>query len=345
MERNYYMVRAMFSREKDFEEFFKKSVVAVGWSNVDFTQYTSVEALRDAVNAEYYQNRSKAAQVISKNLNEVERFKNIKKGDFIIVPHYSGIVLAEAEKDEIYCDDNWVYELDLSNQRKVAYRYLDKDPLIIPRNELSEGLQRRLRVRGNTVSNLYEFKDEIEKIFNRKSYSYSQVVREEEEQALKELKEGLLNNIRYGHTNLQTGGVGLEQLICELMTIEGYRSRVLAKSKFTGNADADVEAIRDDAFMSKKIFVQVKHHSGISPRGGIQQVIDVINQQEYEDFDGYFVTSADISAEDKRYADENGIKVMDGSELVDLIIADIDKLSLTTRRQLGISSVPMMLKL
>ena len=38
---NYYMVRAMFSREDDFQEFLKKDVVAVGWSSVDFSKYSS----------------------------------------------------------------------------------------------------------------------------------------------------------------------------------------------------------------------------------------------------------------------------------------------------------------
>ncbi|MDO5577277.1 MAG: restriction endonuclease, partial [Fibrobacter sp.] len=275
--------------------------------------------------------------------NEVERFKNIQAGDYIIVPFYSGIALAVAESEELYNSE--AYELDLSNQRRAAFRYADKKLLVIPRNELSEGLQRRLRVRGNTVSNLYEFKDEIEKIFESKSYSYSQAVRDAEDKVLVELKKGLLDHIRNGHTNLQTGGIGLEHLMCELMMIEGYNARVLAKTKFTGKADADVEAIRIDAFMDKKIFVQVKHHSGISPRSGIQQVIDVLHQTEYEDYDGYFVTSADIDPSDLIFAKENGIEVMDGHDLVELIIADMDKLSDTTRQQLGICRFPSLLKL
>lgn len=343
MERNYYMVRAMLSREEDFDIFFKNNIVAVGWSEVDFTKYKTSDALRDAVRKSYYENSGRAPQVDSKNLNEVERFKNIQAGDYIIVPFYSGIALCVAEKEELY--NNEAYRSDLSNQRRVAYRYLDNELLVIPRTELSEGLQRRLRVRGNTVSNLYEFKDEIEKIFESKSYSYSQAVRGAENKVLTELKCGLLENIRNGHTNLQTGGVGLEQLVCELMTIEGYKSRVLAKTKFTGKADADVEAIKIDAFMNKKIFVQVKHHSGISPRSGIQQVIDVLKQTEFEDYDGYFITSADVDPADMLFAKENGIEVMDGSDLVELIIADIDELSTTTKQQLGICKFPVLLNL
>lgn len=342
MERNCYMVRAMLSRETDFDIFFRNNIVAVGWSKVDFTKYPSSESLREAVREMYYTDNKRASQVASKNLNEVERFKNIKEGDYIIVPYYAGIVLAVAEKEELYSAE--AYKNDLSNQRRVAYRYTDHELLVIPRNELSEGLQRRLRVRGNTVSNLSEFEEEIERIFQSKSYTYSQAVRDAEHKVLTDLKQGLLDNIRNGHTHLQTGGIGLEHLVCELMQIEGYQARILPKSKFTGKADADVEAIKIDAFMDKKIFVQVKHHSGISSRHGVEQVIAVLQQKAYEDYDGYFITSADIAPEDLVFAKENGIEVMDGNDLVDLIVSDMDQLSVTTKQQLGICRFPVLLK-
>lgn len=60
--------------------------------------------------------------------------------------------------------------------------------IIITRNDLSEGLHRRLCVSGNKVLNLYEFEDEIEKIFERKSYSYSQSVKTAEERVLTDLR-------------------------------------------------------------------------------------------------------------------------------------------------------------
>ena len=95
------------------------------------------------------------------------------------------------EKLEIYFEKGTNPDIDLANQRAVTYRYKDNEPLIIPRNDLSEGLQRRLRVRGNTVSNLYEFKDEIEEIFNRPSYSYSKKIQEIEQIELEKLKSEL----------------------------------------------------------------------------------------------------------------------------------------------------------
>ena len=338
MERNYYMVRAMASTEEDFKVFLNNSVVAIGWSDVDFTKCIDSDDVRKKVNNKYYLNKNKSPQKVSQNLNEVSRFKNIHSGDYIIIPYYSYVIIAIAENEEIYSDND--YCRDLSNQRKVAYKYYNNQLLKIPRNELSEGLQRRLRVRGMTVNTLFEFKDEIDTIFSRKSYTYTSEmqIKEESERAI--LKAGLLSNIQSGKTNLQTGGIGLENLVCELMRCEGYDANVLAKSTFTGKADADIQALKDDAFMSKKIFVQVKHHSGISGKEGIQQVIDVLKQDEYHDYDGYFVTSASIDEKTLKFASDNGIEVMDGDGLVELIINNIRNLSETTLRCLGISPYP-----
>lgn len=341
-ERNYYMVRAMLSNEEDFRTFFDNSVVAVGWSKIDFTKFQDVKQLRDAVCEEYYSNDT-VQQVVSKKLNEVERFKSIKRGDYIIIPYNSYIAIAEAGDTEIYSET--AKNLDLSNQIEVSYRYDNGELLTIPRNDLSEGLQRRLRVRGNTVSNLFEFKEEIERIFRRKSYSYSSEIQKLENVELEKLRKGLLESIQNGKTNLQTGGIGLENLICELMECEGYSAQVLAKTKFTGKADADIRAIKEDAFMSKKIFVQVKHHSGYSGVEGIKQIIDVLEQDEYKEYDGYFITSALVEDNVRDYATKHNIEVMDGEELVKLIINNLNKLSETTKRKLGICGVPRMLTL
>ncbi len=106
-----------------------------------------------------------APQALSKKLNQVERFTNIKEGDYIIVPCYSDIATAVACDRHHYSEEG--KSRDLANQIDLKYRYNnDGDILRIPRDNLKEGLQRRLRVRGNTVADLYDFKDEIEELFD-----------------------------------------------------------------------------------------------------------------------------------------------------------------------------------
>ena len=166
-QKQYLMVRAMTSQENHFREFFDNSVVAVGWSSVNFTDYDTPEELREAVKESYYPNY--IGSNVTMKLNECMRFKRIEIGDLIIIPYYSGIALAVAEKEEQYSDN--AVEIDLANQHKVSYLFKDKEVLSVPRNNLSEGLQRRLRVRGRAVSDLSEFFEEIDFLFsNPESY-------------------------------------------------------------------------------------------------------------------------------------------------------------------------------
>ena len=332
------MVRVKLSCESDFKVFVKNNVVAVGWSNVDFTGYTDVKELREAVHKVYYKNTNRASQTVGKNLNEIERFKKIKKGDYIIIPYYNSIVLAEAEDEELFSSE--AKKIDLANQHKVAYRAINGETFKIPRNDLSEGLQRRLRVRGNTVSNLYEFKEEIEKIFQNKSYSYIQEFQEQENKKYEILKKELLKNIQEGRTNLQAGGIGLEDLVCEIMLCEGYDAKKICKNQFEGKGDADIQAVKEDAFMSKKIFVQVKHHKGYSDTTGIKQLIEVLGDEKYQDYEGCLVTSALVDDKVRQCARNNNISVIDGVELVSLIVDNLNRLSETTKRRLGICSIP-----
>lgn len=342
--RNYYMVRCMFSREDDFNIIFDNNVVAVGWSEVDFTQSKDAEQLKKNVYEKYYQDSSTAKNVVSKKLNEVARFKNIKKGDYIVVPYYSQILIAEAEDTEIYSLASATQ--DLSNQRKVRYKLKDGKRITIPRNNLSEGLQKRLRVRGNTVSNLAEFSEEIEKIFSCDSYSYINEIASQEIQDDTLLKATLLKRIQEGKTNLQTGGIGLEHLICEIMECEGYTAKVLPKSLFPDGADADIEAIKEDSFMSQKILVQVKHHSGYSDKAGIQQIINALQSDDrYSEYDGYFITSASIDEGTRSYAAINNIQVMDGNSLIDLIYDNLTRLTDETRKKLGVSTSPRIIEI
>lgn len=340
MERNYYMVRAMFSRAEDFEIFFNNNVAAVGWSNVNFSFYSTAAALRKAVEEEYYKNAGIASQTVSKRLNEAVRFKEIKKGDYIIVPYYSYIAIAEATGADKYSLCDW-YQ-DLANQKCVSFRHTDKGILYIPRSDLSEGLQRRLRVRGSSVANLFEFKEEIDKIFSRPSYAYSQEMQSFEQAELSKLKKRLLESLQNGTTNLQTGGIGLERLICELFQCEGYDAAVLPKNTFGDNADADIRAAKEDKFIDKKMLVQVKHHSGSDDEYGIKQIINAL-KGDFEDYDGYFITSASqLQEQAQKMAQKHGITVMCGDELVEWITTNLDKLSETTKRSLGICTIPRM---
>ena len=340
--RNYLMVRAMSSQQAHFDEFFNNKVVAIGWKDVKFIDYCNNEDLRVAVEEKYL--KGKDNRYIGKKLNECVRFKEIKKGDYIIVPCYSGIALAVAQGEELYSELASASKLDLCNQQKVEYKYNGEEILCVPRKSLSEGLQRRLRVQGRTVSDLKEFSEGIDKLFeNTKDYSYYNVAKEKEDNLLREFSEKLLCNIKEGKTNLPAGGEGLELLVKELFECQGYNASKLWKKYFPEGADADVKAWKDDDFLSTNIYAQVKHHSGYTGKQGIDQIINAIKYEEEktgEKYIGILVTSANILEEDRKYAIENNITVIDGERLVEIILSNLERLKDETKMALGILSVP-----
>lgn len=339
MERNYFMVRAMTSSENDFKVFFDNSVVAVGWSEIDFSKYDqdNIEGLAAAVKAEYYYSPRAWAPTVSKKLNEVRRFHSINVGDYLIIPFSSAIRLAVADKKRLY--DSKAYDLDLSNQRKVKYILSGDTFKTIPRDVLSEAFQSRLRVQGSTVSNLYEFKDEIEKLFNKDDYTWSLDFEENETKLKDSFKEKLISKIKSGKTNLKTGGIGLEHLVQELLRCEGYEAQVLAKTTFQFG-DADVYAFKSDKFQETKILIQVKHHKGYTSEWGLQQLDEIKKNAERNDHIYVLITSAEIDIKVREIAEEKDIVVIDGGKLSEWILDNLNKLSAGTKIKLGISSVP-----
>ena len=224
--KGYYFVRAMSQSQDDFNVFFNNNVVAVGWSDVNFSQFENVESLVNKVNKEYYANGKTVPSVIGRKKNEVRRFKGLKKGDKIVIPFSHAICLAEVTGEELYSQQD--YEQDLSNQRKVSYhRSQSGDVVFIPRDKLSEGLQTRLKLQGTSIADLCEFSEEITNLFIGEDFD--SIYNKKRINAIEEFKEKLLNNIQFGKTNLESGGYGLEKLVQELLIIDGYEAKITSK--------------------------------------------------------------------------------------------------------------------
>ena len=51
---NYFFVRAMDQEEKHFNVFFEKNVVAVGWSDINFSKFDDSEALVSVISQLLY---------------------------------------------------------------------------------------------------------------------------------------------------------------------------------------------------------------------------------------------------------------------------------------------------
>ncbi|MDP8237489.1 MAG: restriction endonuclease [Candidatus Hatepunaea meridiana] len=332
----------MTSTEEDFKVFFENSVVAVGWSNVDFTKFASSENLVAEVECEYYTNSETAPQVAGKKKNEVRRFKGIRKGDRIVIPCWGAVYLAIAEVDEIYNID--ACKNDLANQHKVQYccNY-QGERIYISRDKLSERLQRRLRVRGTTIANLNEFADEIEALFRGEDFNAT--YDKEKLRYIEEFKKELLLNIQTGKTSLEAGGYGLEKLVKELLEIDGYNAEIQSKQRFSGFADADIIAIKDDFLITEELLIQIKHHSGITDTWGAHQLSKILETEKdlFAEFKLVLITSGDSSDNLREYCESKDIILIEGKTLIEWLYNSLHKLSPETMRKLSICDIPTLI--
>jgi len=275
--------------------------------------------------------------------NEILRFNSIEEGDRIVVPYHSSVALATATGEHRY-EPEVAEDIDLSNQVKVTYLQEDGNIAAIPRDELTEGFARRLRVRGMTVNELDEFAKEIEQLRRADEASWQVRLEEQEEERREEFREQLLQNIRGGKTHLDAGGRGLEELVAELLRCEGYDEAERFGQRLPGTADADVRASRADRFGEQKLLVQVKHHQGQSGDHGIEQLLAVPEEapQTYEDHKLVYVTTGEVKESAAEKAATHDIDVLGGSEFIDWLLDHVDQINPRMRRQLGISDLPQL---
>lgn len=342
----YFMVRAGCQSQEDFSIFFKndKEVVAVGWSEVDFSASSQAELLVEQVVRAYYVDGKVAPRVVGKKKNEVRRFKELKKDDRILIPHWGEVLIAIATGEERYSSRD--KRRDLANQQVVQFKRLATgDFASFPRNYLSEGLQRRLRVRGTTIADLGEFASEVEKLFDGEAYAQA-IYRAAEEQRT-EFTRHLVEVLQDGTNALQAGGVGLEQLVAELLKVDGYEDvAVQSKRRFAELSDADIEARRDGHITSVKLLVQVKHHSGLTDVWGAQQLANILKTEAdlFSEHQLVLVTTAKASDELQRSCENSDIILITGQELAEWIADDWVHLLPATRRALRLGDVPQIVK-
>jgi len=204
--RDYYMVRAKDQTPEEFELFFGEGVVAIGWSKVDVRDLETKEEVDEAMSQHYAFWREASPRVQGRRENEILRFNNIESGDRVVVPYHSSVALATAMGDHLYERGG---SFDFANRIKVSYLRQDGEIVAVPRNELSEGLARRLRVRGMTVNDLNEFDGEIERLYQSGGVGWQAHLEAKEEERRTEFRSNLLENIQGGNTNLEAGGLGL----------------------------------------------------------------------------------------------------------------------------------------
>lgn len=312
-------------------EIAKNDQAGYGWSQMNFSEHSSVDSLMAAF-------RDQDIEVGRKG-NQIRRFFNIRAGDLIVVPVARAILLARATGEKSFGLDV------LYGENRIGSRFLrapDGTIKRIPRDDLSTALETRLKIRM-AVASLDEFSDEIEKLYDRlESGGFSNINSQHEaenSEAIEAFKKTLLERIREGNTFLSGGGNGMEMLVMELLKLEGYDVHRPSKQHYEGIADADIEAYRKDRFNPTKLLIQVKHHQGTTGAHGIRQLAAI----DEDDAQRWLITTAISGEGAKALAEKDGIQIMDGADFADWLFEHCQNLSVVTRSRLGLSDVPVLL--
>lgn len=302
---NYYVVRTRY----DVDEFVRKSRVAVGWSDVDFTRnIDNWEKLKEELCKRYYSYEGLNKSFIGRKTNEVKRFIEMKKGDIIVVPAYRTFYIGHVTGEFFYEEADRIR--DLANQLGVEFKK-DKDgnPMVFERKGKNTALMSKLRVRGFTVLDitdpvLNKCVDDL--LASEADISDAQRVKNIEEKQLEGFKQELLGTLQnYKQTSLDAGGVGFEHLVKKLMESDGYEANILAKTVGGKSvADVDIVAYKDSSlgdFFATACYIQVKHHRGVSD-GGVDQILDFKRKRE-ENIDDFINLKDEYSfnKEDVKY--------------------------------------------
>lgn len=309
-----------------------ENLAGYGWPQVNFSEAEDTSSLM-ALFADKGINPGRQR-------NQIKRFFSIQEGDLVVIPLHRAAAFGIATGKRSYATGVGYGE----NRIGVEYfRHEDGSVVRVPRSELPEALSTRLKIRMSVVS-LEEFKDDIIRIINqiqdKGAASFDSHIQQLEADALTTLREQLLKNIRSGKTTLESGGIGLEKLVAELLRTEGYAAKILAKTAFEGNADADIEAFREDRFTSNKLLIQVKHHTGNTGHHALRQLQQLDKE---EDVQRWLITTGDVQQELVEEAEGQGIGVMDGERFAEWVVERADQLSQRTLNRLGLSTTPSLL--
>ena len=326
---NFVMVRS--------PKLIKNNQIGYGWASVNFSQFETIKDLID----KGFKDIDRGRQT-----NQIKRYFNLKQDDYVIVPFSGAVAIAEIVGEKSYQP---VTEGIQYGENRISVKYLKhKDGYFIPRGNLSTALQNRLKIRM-TVCDLNEFSDElykhIESVKNDKLYTWNNEQELKIQQNTEKFKVDLLSRLRSNKDiNLQSGGIGLEHLIKEILEAKNYTARIPAKNEKSGIQDVDVIATRFSEFSEKKegIFIQVKHHEGTTGNRGIRQVAEYeINKDDYTHIDRVLITTAEFKNTD--FAELHDVTVLAGADFVNWIYDNLNLLSDDSLSSLGISSLPTLL--
>ncbi len=297
------------------QEMLKENQIVIGWSRTKNNLFND-ELDRDGFKKELksvYPLYNENPYSLGQATGYLWRFiREMGIGDYALVPIAKAFYLGEITSNLIYLQDR--IEDDTAIRRNV--KWLNNGKPIL-RDYCGSGLISRLKYQGTCVG-ATDLIDDIEialKNSNSKEKPNfkTQLNEKLKQQAAKFLtsKESYLDDVKF------------EKLVRQLMIGLGAKSSIIPSKKRYKNSIADVDVLADFIHLGIKIYIQVKKHNHESDEYAVRQLIEAMkidNPDGANPIFGWVVTSGKFNEKADNLANDNGIKVVNGEDLAEMII-------------------------
>lgn len=302
--------------------FLHNNVIAIGWK--EFGNLSAVESTRDAFKEKYAQvYPDSKKQAIANNVGMLYRFiYEMQIGDYVVFPSKTDrMINIGVVEGEYYYEPS---APEYVQQRKVKWlKHL-------PRTLFSQGA---LYESGSFMS-LFLIKNYADEYLAALDNNFKKNVIDAEDdtvgitadEIIESTKDFILKELS---KNLK--GYDLEEFVADLLKAMGYRTVV---SPHGGDGGIDITAYKDE--LPPRILVQVKSQDGDIKEAVLQSLKGALREGDY----GAFITLSNYTKNAQRYLNNNPIiRGINGSELVELILANYEALSEKYQKMIPLKKV------
>jgi predicted Mrr-cat superfamily restriction endonuclease len=316
MDKQAFIIRCAPSYINRVGEMLTNSQIVIGWSktgNKLFDLKLDRDDFKEILKSDYpfYNNEPYS---LGQGVGYLWRFiREMRIGDYAIVPTSKAFYIGIIRSDMIYMPDKIIE--DTAIRRNVEWLN-DSKPVL--REYCSAGLISRLKYQGTCVGAT----DLLEDIEN--------AVKNAEKKQIPSFKTQLNENLKkvaselFVSNNAYLDDRKFENLVRQLMIGLGAKSSVIPAKNRYKDSIADVDVIADFIHLGIKIYVQVKKHKRESDEHAVQQIIGAMridNPDGSKPIFGWVVTSGEFNENAQKLADDNGIKVVNGDDLAEMVVS------------------------
>ena len=313
MDKNYWMFRV-----RDHDYALDNNIVSYGWSDFKLGQERKEDFQK-------IKKISGSARAVSMARN----FCKIQKGDIVLMPLWKNVAIGKIISDAIHSED--LKEKDEANTYEVEW--LAKS---YGRNNFSSALQSSLKYRG-TFLNLWRYETDLERKietgFKNIDVEYIDFCRNKRKKEIEVIADHINSNSKIKFSDNE-----FEIFIKDLFAINyGFEANLNSnKKEAIDGKDLTVSLDIDELETHLVYNIQVKQHEGVSNRKAIDQILK--SDASANETKNVVVNTGRFNEDDKKYAEENSVILIDADKLAEMIYENFDKIDDEYKAKLNLYS-------